>query len=229
MQAIQDVEPPPRRKRQNPVGNVFRRVLMNLDAALHAIGLPATREEQAQVVVNLRGGGHSGTRIARGILLPDGYRGRDSRNFVNVRLFHALEELARVSRERLDVSALPFRIDGVESQRRFSRAADAGNHGEGVVRDFHGYVLEVMDARAAPEQNVLRLNDRWDEFVGGQGEAQSARYFAHCLNFKLYGLCLGAANAGRRRPRAAPVYSSFSMIWPMPPSTVRRKVLGAFP
>jgi hypothetical protein len=38
------------------------------------------------------------------------------------------EELADVWAERLDVAALPLRVQGVEDQRGFARAAEARDH-----------------------------------------------------------------------------------------------------
>jgi hypothetical protein len=41
----------------------------------------------------------------------------DAANFVDVRLVHPLEKLARISRQRLDVSALALGVNRIESQR----------------------------------------------------------------------------------------------------------------
>ena len=118
-------------------------------AALDAKGLAAAREEQAQVVVNFRGRGDRRTRIARGIFLADGDGRSDAGDFVDVGLLHALQKLAGVRGKRLDVAALPFGVDGVEGERGFAGTADAGDHRDGVVRDFDADVLEIVDAGAA--------------------------------------------------------------------------------
>ena len=44
---------------------------------------------------------------------------------INVGLFHHRQELAGVGRQRLDVAALAFGINGVERERRFAGAGQA--------------------------------------------------------------------------------------------------------
>ena len=44
---------------------------------------------------------------------------------VDVRLLHHVEELARVSREQLDIAALALGIDGVEGERSICRSPKA--------------------------------------------------------------------------------------------------------
>ena len=79
---------------------------------------PDARVQQAQVVVDLgdRADGRAG--VPRRTLLVD----RDGRgqpfDEVDVGLVHLPEELAGVGRQRLDVAALPFGVDGVERQGR---------------------------------------------------------------------------------------------------------------
>ena len=55
-----------------------------------------------------------------------------------------IQELARVGRERLDITPLPFRIDRVESELGFARPGESGNYGKAVPRDVHIDVLEVV-------------------------------------------------------------------------------------
>ncbi len=49
---------------------------------------------------------------------------------VDFRAVHAVHELAHVGAERLYIAALAFGVKGVENQRRFTGAGDAGDHGE---------------------------------------------------------------------------------------------------
>ena len=118
-------------------------------AAVQAGDGAAAGVEQAEVVVDLGGGGDGGARIARLVLLLDGDGRGDAVDVIDVGLFDALEELARVGGERLDVAALAFGVDGVEGERGFAGAGDAGDDREGVVRDVDVDVLEVVRARAA--------------------------------------------------------------------------------
>ena len=68
---------------------------------------------------------HGRARIARRVLLSYRNGRRNAADFVDIRLVHALKELARIGRERFDIAALALGIDSVESERRFAGAADA--------------------------------------------------------------------------------------------------------
>jgi hypothetical protein len=105
--------------------------------------------EQAEVVVDLRDGANGGARTAAGGLLLDGDSGAEALDGVHVRALDLVEELAGIGGEGFDVAALPFRVDGVEGQRGFTRAGEASDHGEGIARDPDIDVLQVVLARAA--------------------------------------------------------------------------------
>ena len=158
------------------VGDFVGSVAADFAAALDAKGLAAAGEEQAEVVVDFGGSGYRGARIARGIFLPDGDGRGDTGDFVDIGLFHALEELAGVGGERFDVAALAFGVDGVKGQRGFAGTADAGDDGDGVVRNVDGDVFEIVDAGAADAQDFLLFEDGRDGFVRSQREAQTARF-----------------------------------------------------
>src|SRR5205807_3239773 len=91
--------------------------------------------EQAQVIVNLRGGRDGGSWVASGILLFDGDGRGDAGNLVDIGLFNALEELPRVGGERFDIAPLTFGIDGIEGQARFSRSRYAREIGRASCRE----------------------------------------------------------------------------------------------
>ena len=121
------------------------------------IGHADAREQQAQVVVDLRHRADGGARVLRGRLLLDGDGRRQAVDVVDVRLLHHLQELARVGRQAFDVAALALGVDGVEGERGLARAGQAREHDEGVARDLQVDVLQVVLARAA---DVDRLHQR---------------------------------------------------------------------
>ena len=85
-------------------------------AAATAVQLRAARIQQLQVVVEL---GHRADRRARGayrIGLVDGDGGRDAFDAIHLRPVHAVQELARVGREGLDVAPLAFGVQRIENQ-----------------------------------------------------------------------------------------------------------------
>src|SRR5882724_5638871 len=78
---------------QHGLGNLVDGIFLDLTTAIPAIGLTHARIEQAQVVIDLGGRGHGGSRITRGVFLPDGDGRSDAVNQVNIRLLNALQKL----------------------------------------------------------------------------------------------------------------------------------------
>ena len=112
------------------------------------------REQQLQVIVEL---GHRADGRARGahrVRLVDGDGGRNSRDRLDLRLVHAVEELPGVGREGLDITPLAFRVQGVEHQRRLARARHAGDDDQLVERQVEIEALQVVLARATHEDGV---------------------------------------------------------------------------
>ncbi len=89
-------------------------------------------------------------------------RWRNSANVVDPRFVHALEELAHVRTEGFDVTALPFGIDGVESERRLSAPARAGDHAQLSKRKIEIDAFEVILARPA-DFNAPALSQSSDD------------------------------------------------------------------
>ena len=137
------------------VDDPFERLRGDLTPAQVAVRHADVGEEQAQVVVDLGDGADRRPRIRAGRLLLDGDGRRQPLDQVDVGLFHLLEELPGVRRQRLDVAALPFGVDGVEGERRFARARQAGDHDELVARQIDVDILEVVNARAAHVHPVV--------------------------------------------------------------------------
>ena len=112
----------------------LRVVAPHLAAAIAAVEHRGAREQELQVVVELGHRADGRARRADGVRLVDRDRGRDALDPVDLRLVHAVEELARVRRERLDVAALALGVDRVERERRLARAAHARHDDELVER-----------------------------------------------------------------------------------------------
>src|SRR4029079_10804976 len=75
--------------------------------------------------------------------------GREALDQVDVGLFHELEELARIGRERLDVAALALGVERVEGKRGLAGARQAGDDDEALARQVEAQVAQVVRARAA--------------------------------------------------------------------------------
>ena len=74
---------------------------------------------------------------------------------IDIRFFHHRQELARVWRQRLDVTPLSLGIDRVEDERRLAGAGNTGNDDKLVVRQAQAYVLEVVNPRTAYFEKLL--------------------------------------------------------------------------
>ncbi|MNT07354.1 hypothetical protein D3C72_1420540 [compost metagenome] len=86
------------------------------DVVIRATGNTHTCIKQAQVVVDFGDSADRRARVVRGRLLFDGDRRRQAFDGVDVGLFHHRQELPGVGRQRFDVAALTFGVQGVESQ-----------------------------------------------------------------------------------------------------------------
>ena len=119
-----------RRQREHRVDDGLHGVRAHLAAAQRAERVADARPEQPQVVVDLGRRADGRARRLGRVLLLDRDGGREPVDRVDVGLLHALEELARVRRQRLDVAALSFGVDGVERQRGLTRSRRPGDDGE---------------------------------------------------------------------------------------------------
>ncbi len=117
--------------------------------AAAAIKLRGAGEQQLQMVGQLRHRPDGGSRGADRIGLVDGDRRRNAVYAIDLRLVHAIQELAGVGRECLHVAPLALGVQRIEHQRGFAGAGNAGDHQQFVQRQVDVEVLEVVLARAA--------------------------------------------------------------------------------
>ena len=117
------------------VDDLLGRLPGDRSPADRTVRLAHARPEQPQVVVDLGDGADGRARVARGRLLVDRDRRREPLDRVDVGLVHLAQELPRVRGQRLDVAALPLRVDRVEGEARLARARQAGDDHEGIARE----------------------------------------------------------------------------------------------
>ena len=144
------------RRQHHHVDDALERLRGDLAAAEVAVRHADVGEQQPQVVVDLGDGADRRARVRAGRLLLDRDGRRQAVDEVDVRLLHLLEELAGVGRQRLDVAALSFGVDRVEGERRLARPRQAGDDDQLVAREVDVDILEVVDARAAHRNPVVR-------------------------------------------------------------------------
>ncbi len=114
----------------------------------------AAREQQLQMIVELRHGADGGARGAHRIRLVDRDGRRNTFDRLDLGLVHAIEELPRIGRECLDVTTLAFGIQRVENERRLSGAGYARDDDELVQRNVEIEILEIVLARTAHEDGI---------------------------------------------------------------------------
>ena len=113
------------RKQQQPAAGLhFKDAVDHLAYSLALDRQPGCRRightdagiEQAEIIVNLGHRAYRGARIFRCRLLLDGDRRRQAVDRFDIGFLHQLQELPGISREALDIAALPFGIDGIEGE-----------------------------------------------------------------------------------------------------------------
>ena len=86
--------------------------------------------------------------------MRDSNRRRDTVDSFGLGLFQPLEELPSIRREALDVPALTFGIQSIESQARFAATTDAANDDQLPQRHIYIDMLQVVNADS-PQLNLL--------------------------------------------------------------------------
>ena len=107
------------------------------------------REQQAQVVEELRGRAESGAHVGHARPLAQGEGGGDVGDLVDRRPGGLGDAPARVGRQGLQVAAGPLRIEGAQGQGGLARPGHSRDGDESVQGDVDVEVLEVVDARSA--------------------------------------------------------------------------------
>jgi len=150
----QDHDPTPGRQRLHPIDHLLDGLGRDDLAALRTVRRPDPSVEDAEIVVDLGDRPHRRAWVLRGRLLLDGDSGRQALDRVDVGLLHLLEELPGVGGQALDVPALPLGVDGVEGERRFPGARQAGHDDQPLARNLEVDVLEVVLAGAADDDPI---------------------------------------------------------------------------
>ncbi len=144
------------RARQQFSVDGLRRVVAHQQRGLPVEQLRGAGEQQLEVVVEL---GHRADRRARAahrVGLVDRDRRRHALDAVDLRAVHAVEELARVRAEGLDIAALALGVERVEDQAGLARARWAGDHGHLAGAQVEVEVLEVVLTGSAQANDTGR-------------------------------------------------------------------------
>ncbi len=127
---------------------ILHGVLLHKLAGDRRVGLAYTAKQQSDVIVYFSRSSHGRSGISCIYLLLNGYGRRKSLYKISFRLGHLSEELSRISRQALDITALSLGIERVKSQRRLSRTRKSGDYNQLVARYLDVDVLKIVDACA---------------------------------------------------------------------------------
>ena len=102
-------------------------------------------EQNPQMVENLGCDPHRVASMLTWCLASHSDRGRDSLDPLGGRFVELLQEPPGVRGTTLDIPALAFCVQGVQSQARFAASADTANHRHLTTRDIQVNALEIVD------------------------------------------------------------------------------------
>ncbi len=135
--------------REHLVDHLAHRLRLERRVVVGAARDAGARVQEAQVVVDLGHGADGRARVMRGGFLFDGYGRRQAVDVIDVGLLHHRQELARVGRQRLDIAALSFGVDGVERERGLAGARQPGEHDQFIARQAEIEIAQVVRSRPA--------------------------------------------------------------------------------
>ena len=100
---------------------------------------------------------HRRPRTRRAALLLQGHGRRQAFDGIHIRHADLVDQAPRIGRHRLEITALGLGIHRGKRQGRFARARYAGEHHQGISRNIHIDVAQVMFAGAAHTHKAWAL------------------------------------------------------------------------
>ena len=162
------------RQREDFVHDVAGSLRDDWHTGVRAMRFADVRVKQAEIIVNLGGGGDDGARAGAGAALFDGDGRRKTFDEVHLRLLHLIQELAGIGGETLDVFALALGVDGVKRERRLAAAAQAGDDHQLVARDVQREIFEIVLTRTADADEFLAHGREFSIQINRQGYSKPA-------------------------------------------------------
>ena len=101
-------------------------------------------KKQTQEIIHLRRRPHCRTRIFIRRFLLDRNNRTQTGNLIRIRTFHTSQKLTGICRKSFHITALPFGINRIECQRRFSASAQTGNHRQTIPRNRQIHVFQIV-------------------------------------------------------------------------------------
>lgn len=95
-----------------------------------------------------------------GVTLLDRDGRGDAFDFVDFGFIHAVKKLPRIRGKGFDIAALAFRVERIESERRFARAAQSRDDDEPVFRQIEIEPFEIVVPNALKTDKLIFLRLR---------------------------------------------------------------------
>ena len=169
---------------ENLIDDLLGRLPVKWSPRQRIMRLTDCRIKHAQIIVRFRRGRDCRSRIRAGAALLDSDGRGKTLDEIDIRLFHLIEELPRVSRETFDVTPLPFGIKRIEGERRFPRAAQPRNDHQFLTWDIQVEVLQIVLARTTDLDDFSRhLEEKRRTFYLNTMVSFLQRICCSCLTF----------------------------------------------
>ena len=120
---------------------------LNCDMAFRTVLGAEFGKKEPEELMDLGDGGNRGFSTTSGDALLDGDTGRKALNPIDIGFFKLIDKLPGVRGHAVEKAALSLGKKNVESQGRFTTAAQARDHDQLVTGNIQGDILEIMLAR----------------------------------------------------------------------------------
>jgi hypothetical protein len=140
-------------------------------AVFEAAAVAGDDPEGAGVVRDFGQGGdrRAGVGVTAGSLGDGDDRGEAS-DEVHVRPRGRIQHATGLGRERFEVLAAAFGVQGIEGQGRFTRTTDAGDDGQLITGDGQFHILEVVGAGSLDVDGRVQMADDSPSALGEKAE-----------------------------------------------------------
>ena len=139
---------------EQTVDDLLRRGGQQRAAGLGSVGRAVGGKEDAEVIMDFRGGGEGGARAPAGVALLDGEGGRKALDRVDRGGGQALKMEAGVGGKAFEVTPLALGVDGVEGKGGFAGTGRAGQDHKAVFGDVEIEAGEIMLPGAADAEEI---------------------------------------------------------------------------
>ena len=146
------------------VYHLINALLAYLPAAARTMGDAHPGIQKSEIIINFGYRSHGRPGISVGGFLVDRDWRRKSFYFIYIRLFHLSQKLSGVGGKRFHISSLPLRINGIKSQRGFTRTRQSRENHKLISRNIYIQVFQVMFV-GSPYFDIFSWPHTWNIYM----------------------------------------------------------------